>query len=198
MDINTRKVVASMCRKLLCVFLITTAGISASCSNVASVLNLDADLELNIMAKADINPDDSDTASPVVIRLYELKDRKKFEEIEFYDLYVNDKKVLGKNLIDKHRLKHLVPDSKRTKQLVLNKKTKFIGFFAEFSQYKKSKFRAVVEIDPHFDRKVDVILSGTDLLVDYKKNNLLIDLDIHENDEDMEKMKSAADKLSGA
>jgi len=171
---------------------------NTSCSNVASVLNLDADLELTVIAKADVNPDDSDTASPIVIRLYELKDIKKFKGIEFYDLYANDKKVLGKNLIDKHRLKHFVPDSKRKKMFVLNKNTKYIGLFAEFSQYKKSIFRAVVKIDPHFDRKVDVILSGTDLKVDYKKNNLLIDFEMPEKSDDMENMKSAADKLSGA
>jgi len=184
---------------LLQYFLLFSAFIiNTSCSNVASVLNLDADLELTIFAKADVNPDDSETASPVVIRLYELKDVKKFEEIEFYDLYANDKKILGKNLIDKHRLKHFVPDSKRKKMFVLNKNTKYIGLFAEFSQYKKSQFRAVVKIDPHFDRKVDVILSGTDLKVDYKKNDLLFDFDIPEKSDDIENMKSATDKLSGA
>lgn len=181
------------------VFLIyVSATALMSCSNVASVLNLDSDLELNVLAKGDINPDDSDTASPLVIRIYELKDKKKFEEVEFYDLYANDKKVLGKNLIDKYRLKHFIPDSKRKKMFVLDKKTKYIGLFAEFSQYKDSVFRAVVEIDPHFDRKVDVILTGTTLQVDFKKNNFLIELDTSDDAEDLDKSKSMAEKIPGA
>lgn len=170
----------------------------ASCSNVASVLNLDADLELSVVAKGDINPDDTDTASPLVIRLYELKDKKKFEEIEFYDLYANDKKILGKNLIGKHRLKHFVPDSKRKKMFVLDKHTKYIGLFAEFSQYKESVFRVVIEIDPHFDRKVDVVLTGTVLQVNFKKSDFSMDLDATDGSEDLDKVKSVTESIPGA
>jgi type VI secretion system protein VasD len=178
--------------------IVMSSLVFASCSNVASVLNLDADLELSIVAKGDINPDDTDTASPLVIRLYELKDKKKFEEIEFYDLYANDKKILGKNLIDRHRLKHFVPDSKRKKMFVLDKNTKYIGLFAEFSQYKDSVFRAVIEIDPHFDRKVDVVLTGTVLQVNFKKNDFLMDLDSTDGSGDFDKMKSATESIPGA
>ena len=180
-------------------FISVAVLISASCSNVASVLNLDADLEMNVTAKADMNPDDSDLASPLVIRLYELKDKKKFEEIEFYDIYANDLKILGKNMIDKHRLKHFVPDTKRKKMFVLNKKTKFIGIFAEFSQYKNSQFRAVVEIDPHFDRKIDIVISGTNLKVDDDKREPVFELESTDEDEkDLKKFKSIKEGLPGA
>ena len=170
----------------------------SGCSNVASVLNLDADLELNVIAKDDINPDDSEHASPLVIRLYELKDNKKFEGMEFYDIYLNDKKILGKNLIDKHKLKHFVPDSKRKKQLVLNKKTKFVGLFAEFSNYKDSEFRAVVEIDPHFDRKIDIVLTGTSLQVDYKKRDPFIEVEpVDEFEAGVKEAESITEALPG-
>jgi len=169
----------------------------SACSNVASVLNLDADLELNVVAKDDINPDDSDRASPLVIRLYELKDNKKFEGMEFYDIYLNDKKILGKNLIDKHALKHFVPDTKRKKQFVLNKKTKYVALFAEFSKYKDSEFRAVVKIDPHFDRKIDVVLTGTSLQIDYKKTDPFFELEDPSNDfkADLKEAKSVTEAL---
>lgn len=169
-----------------------------ACSNVASVLNLDADLELNVIAKDDINPDDSEHASPLVIRLYELKDNKKFEGMEFYDIYLNDKKILGKNLIDKHTLKHFVPDTKRKKQFVLNKKTKFVGLFAEFSNYKDSDFRAVVEIDPHFDRKIDIVLTGNSLQVDYKKSEPFFDVEpVDEFKAGLKDAKSVTEGLPG-
>jgi len=169
-----------------------------ACSNVASVLNLDADLELNVVAKEDINPDDSERASPLVIRLYELKDNKKFEGMEFYDIYLNDKKILGKNLIEKHTLKHFVPDTKRKKQFVLNKKTKFVALFAEFSNYKDSEFRAVVEIDPHFDRKIDVVLTGTSLQVDYKKSEPFFEVEpVDEFEAGVKEAKSITEALPG-
>ena len=170
----------------------------SACSNVASVLNLDADLELNVIAKDDINPDDSERASPLVIRLYELKDNKKFEGMEFYDIYLNDKKILGKNLIDKHKLKHFVPDTKRKKQFVLNKKTKYVGLFAEFSNYKDSEFRAVVEIDPHFDRKIDIVLTGTSLHVDYKKKDPFFEVEpVDEFESGVKEAKSITEALPG-
>lgn len=169
-----------------------------ACSNVASVLNLDADLELNVIAKDDINPDDSEHASPLVVRLYELKDNKKFEGMEFYDIYLNDKKILGKNLIDKHTLKHFVPDTKRKKQFVLNKKTKFVGLFAEFSNYKDSEFRAVVEIDPHFDRKIDIVLTGNSLQVDYKKSEPFFEVEpVDEFEAGLKDAKSITEGLPG-
>ena len=171
----------------------------AACSNVASVLNLDSDLELKITAKDDINPDESEMASPLVVRLYELKDKKKFEGLEFYDIYQNDKKLLGKNMIEKHVLKHFVPDTKRKQQIVLNKKTTYIALFAEFSQYKDSDFRAVIKIDPHFDKKVDVILTGTSLQVDHSKREPLFELDEEQQqlDKDVKEAKSATESLSG-
>jgi len=186
--------------KTLFISLIVTGVLSISaCSNVASVLNLDSDLELKIIAKDDMNPDESEMASPLVVRLYELKDKKKFEGLEFYDIYQNDEKLLGKNIIDKHVLKHFVPDTKRKKQLVLNKKTKYVALFAEFSQYKDSDFRAVIEIDPHFDKKVEVVLTGTSLQVDHNKREPLIELDEEEQqlDKDLKDAKSATETLSG-
>ena len=180
------------------VLLMGLLGITA-CSNVASVLNLDSDLELKIIAKDDMNPDESEMASPLVIRLYELKDKKKFEGLEFYDIYQNDKKLLGKNMIEKHVLKHFVPDTKRQQQIVLNKKTKYIALFAEFSQYKDSNFRAVIEIDPHFDKKVEVVLTGTTLQVDHNKREPLFELDEEQQqlDKDVKEAKSVTESLSG-
>ena len=134
-----------------------------SCANVAKVLDLDSDLEMEMKALADINPDDNDLPSPLVIRLYELKDNKQFEQMEFYDIYERDEEILGKNLIARHVLKHFTPDSQRNEKMVLRNNTRFVGLFAEFSQYKNSKYRAVFEVSPHLDSKVKIILSGTEL-----------------------------------
>lgn len=170
-----------------------------ACSNVASVLNLDSDLELNVVAKDDMNPDESEAASPLVVRLYELKDKKKFNELEFFDIYQNDKKLLGKNLIDKHVLKRYVPDSERRNQIILNKKTRFIALFAEFSQYKDADYKAVVEITPHLDRRVNVVLTGTSLQVDHDKREPLFELDQEEDEfnKGVKDAKSATDSLQG-
>lgn len=186
--------------KYLLVFVTTITGLIAvaSCSNVASVLNLDTDLELRVVAKADMNPDDSELASPLVVRLYELKDKKKFESLAFYDIYQNDKKLLGKNLIDKHILKQFVPDTKVKKQIVLNKKTRYVALFAEFTQYQNAEFKGVFEIYPHFDRKVDVVLTGTSLQVDNDKREKLIELETDDEfEQSVKDAKSVTDSLPG-
>jgi len=194
-----KKVKGNLIIKLFMCLVISSASIFTGCTSVVSVLNLDSDLELNVIAKDDMNPDESDLASPLVVRLYELKDKKKFEGLEFYDIYQNDKKLLGKNMIEKHVLKHFVPDSSRKKQIVLNKKTKYVALFAEFSQYKDSDFRAVIEIDPHFDKKVEVVLTGTSLQVDHSKREPLVELDEEEQEfnNDLKEAKSATESLPG-
>lgn len=180
-------------KPLLLLFSLLMTG----CSNVASVLNLDSDLELNILARADINPDDREIASPLVIRLYELKDNNKFEKMSFYDIYQNDKELLGKNLVNKHVFDPLVPDSKLTKILVLDKKTKYIGIFAEFTQYKNSIYLSVVEIDQHFDKTVKIILTGNELRLENKLLRNIPSEESRATSNDMKEVNSTVEKIQG-
>ncbi|MCP4321111.1 MAG: type VI secretion system lipoprotein TssJ [Psychromonas sp.] len=122
----------------------------ASCSvvntKVGGVLDLDTDFQLTFVVEDNINPDDSKEPSPVIVRMYELKSTKLFENSNFIDLYERDVEVLGKSMITQQSLKAIKPSEARTANFVLSKDTKYIGLYVEFLQYEDAKYKVTIPI----------------------------------------------------
>lgn len=122
----------------------------ASCTSVNSkvggFLDLDTDLKLSFVVDKSINPDDSKVSSPLIIRMYELKSTKAFENANFIDLYERDVDVLGKTMITQQSLKPIQPNEDRTARFVLSKGTKYIGLYAEFLQYEDAKYKVIIPV----------------------------------------------------
>ena len=114
---------------------------------VGGLLNLDTDLKINFVVDADINPDEQGVASPLFIRMYELKSPKGIDKADFVDLFEQDKTVLGSDLIgDVHRLKRFTPGENRTEQFVLAEETQYVALYAEFFDFSESRFKLVVPV----------------------------------------------------
>lgn len=126
----------------------TLAACSTLNTKVGGLLNLDTDLKLTFAADADINPDDNKRPAPLFVRMYELKSDKQFNKANFIDLYERDKEVLGADMITKQRLKRLTPGEARDDEYVLDSQTRFVGLFAEFSQYKDASFKVIIPVSP--------------------------------------------------
>lgn len=137
-------------RKILAVCIVMSVALLSACTSVnhkvGSVLNLDTDLKLELTAGGTINPDEKNVPSPVFIRLYELKSTAAFNKADFIDLYESDTEVLADSLVAKQELKRLIPATRRTDQLVLNKDTEYVALFAEFYRYKDSKAKVVFPV----------------------------------------------------
>ena len=122
----------------------------ASCTSVnskmGSLLDLDTDLKLSFVVDKSVNPDDSKVSSPLIVRMYELKSTKAFENANFIDLYERDADVLGKTMITQQSLKPIQPNEDRTAKFVLSKGTKFIGLYAEFLQYENAKYKVIIPV----------------------------------------------------
>jgi len=56
-------------------------------------------LKLNITASADVNPDAQNRPSPVVIRIYQLKDDAAFKGADFFALYDKEEATLAAALV---------------------------------------------------------------------------------------------------
>ncbi len=128
---------------------------------VGKVLNWDTEVEVSFIVEPDINPDDSNEnrPSPLVVRVYELADREQFEQAKFRDIYFDDKKMLGDDFIKKHTLKALLPGNNRLDHFELKKGTAYVGFFAEFVQYKDADFRVVIPVDKYLTTRPEIRLS---------------------------------------
>jgi type VI secretion system protein VasD len=55
-------------------------------------------LNVDLSARASLNPDDADRSTSVAVRVYQLKDRKLFDAASYDDLLKNDKTVLAQDL----------------------------------------------------------------------------------------------------
>ena len=110
------------------------------------VLNLDTTASLSFNAEIDINPDDDDRASPLVISVFKLTDSRLFLQSDFLDLYEQPEQQLGASLSGHTRLEPIAPGSQRVELLELGDDVKFLGIIAEFTQYQQAKSILVLPI----------------------------------------------------
>lgn len=136
------------CLKVVLISALITLLTACSTANtkVGGLLDLDTDFTLTFMADADVNPDDMNVPSPVIIRMYELKSTKLFEKANFIDLYERDSEVLGKSMITKQTLKALQPNAQHKNEFVLSKEAQYIGLYVEFLQYENAKYKVTIPV----------------------------------------------------
>ncbi len=136
-------------------------------SKVGSYFELDTDLQIDFIVDADINPDESGSASPLFIRMYELKSDKMMGKSDFIDLYERDKEVLGADLVARHELKRFKPGESRTEHFVLEKTADHVALFAEFLDFKDSKYKLIIPVVANnvFRNKVSIQVSGNELIL---------------------------------
>lgn len=136
-------------------------------SGVVGMFNLDTDLKLILLAGKDINPDEKHSPSPLFIRLYELSSDQAFNRADFLGLYEKDDALLGKDLIAKRELNRLVPGETQEDGFVLDANTRYVGLFAEFYEYKNSKFKLVFPVTPKnvVKNTVRVEVTGNQMLL---------------------------------
>jgi type VI secretion system protein VasD len=98
---------------------------------------------LNIVASADVNPDGSGRASPVVVRVYQLKTDALFTSADYFALFGDDQKALGQELISRDEFT-LEPSERQTLDIVIAGDTRFVGVFAAYRDSRNTQWRAVV------------------------------------------------------
>jgi type VI secretion system protein VasD len=95
-----------------------------------------------LTASADVNPDDSGRPSPVVVRIYQLKTDAAFSNSEFVDLFDNDEKVLGAEMISRDEYL-LGPSERRAIDISVAADARFVGVVAAYRDIRNAQWRAV-------------------------------------------------------
>ncbi|VAW58421.1 hypothetical protein MNBD_GAMMA08-205 [hydrothermal vent metagenome] len=133
---------------------------------VGGYLGLDTDLQIDFEVDADINPDELGKASPLFIRMYELKAKKMMKKADFIEIYERDKEVLGADMVSVHKLKHFKPGEKRTEHFVLNKDTRYVVLYGEFLEFRDSKYKLIIPVVANnvFRNSVIIRVSGNELI----------------------------------
>jgi type VI secretion system protein VasD len=121
-------------------FLTCVALLATACAHKPPVLSI------NLRGDAVLNPDPSGASLPVVVRLYQLKRRDKFEQADFRALWKSPGDALGGDLVESQEI-ILRPGEARQIQVQRNLDTRFLGVVALFREPEGDRWRRVLALD---------------------------------------------------
>lgn len=98
--------------------------------------------QARLVASEMVNPDASGRASPIVVRLFQLRDDDAFTSAEFFDLYEKEKQILGESLVSRQEYV-LAPGETRELKIDLDAQARFLGVLAAYRDIRASQWRAV-------------------------------------------------------
>ncbi len=126
-----------------------------------AVANYVVDPYTNIRFEAGdaINPDSSGRASPLVIRVYELKAVDTFRSAGFFDLYDEPEAVLEGDLLSMEEI-ILRPDLVEVLPMVLDKKTRYIGIVGAFQNIDEAGWKLILDASPKGYKDITVSVDG--------------------------------------
>ena len=136
------------------------AAVLTGCASGPAVLNA------NLVVGAQVNPDARKRASPVVVRVYELKATTQFESADFVSLFEKDQATLGADMLSREEMV-LSPGESKALNKNLSPDTKFIGVMAAFREIERARWRVVVPVVGGKKNAVSIDLS--DITVQAKR-----------------------------
>ncbi len=98
-----------------------------------------------LAASYGVNPDPNGRPSPLVVRLYELRERDAFDSADFFTLYEQDVIRLETDIVVRDEFE-LKPGERREILRELHPQTRFLGALAAYRDLDMAEWRAVVEV----------------------------------------------------
>lgn len=95
-----------------------------------------------LVASEQVNPDASGRASPIVVRLFQLRDEDAFATAEFFELYGKEKEVLGESLVSRQEYV-LAPGETRDLEIPLDAQARYLGVLAAYRDIRGAQWRAL-------------------------------------------------------
>jgi len=101
-----------------------------------------------MLPTAILNLDDSGTSLPVVLRVYQLRSKEKFQQAPFNTLWKNDKEVLEGDLVEQKEVM-IHPETKAVLDIDVDLKhgTAFLGVMALFRKPNVDGWKQLVTVD---------------------------------------------------
>lgn len=151
--------IVKYCRSMVCrcrdialgatmklVYFFAALGLASALSSCAGPRPLTpAPYTVEIAADPNINLDRENRATPVQVRLFELRNSSNFESIDFYSLYEKDDHALGSDVLSKAQI-ILQPGQHVTLTRKANLDARMLGVYVAFKDIEKSSWRAVAPL----------------------------------------------------
>lgn len=97
-----------------------------------------------ITASGDVNPNPEGRASPVHVRVYQLKEEAAFMEADYWTLSDKAAQTLGPALLQTLE-RDVVPGGREELELKIEPDARVLAVMAEFSDYRNAEWRTVVK-----------------------------------------------------
>jgi type VI secretion system protein VasD len=104
-------------------------------------------LQVTLIASDDVNPDVRGRASPLSVRIVELRSRSAFDAADFFSLYEREQQTLGTELLAKEQY-ILRPGDTQGYTRKAQAETRFLGVVAAYRDLEGSNWRAAMGIAP--------------------------------------------------
>ena len=112
---------------------------------------------IEISSHSQLNPNNKQKPSPVILRIFELKDIEFFQNSSFIDLYDGQNPTLKKALTAQHE-KEIWPKSKMSFTFSLKSETKYIGMVAAYRRHSEQSWKTLSPVDSGSSQTITVIL----------------------------------------
>ncbi|MCG8393287.1 MAG: type VI secretion system lipoprotein TssJ [Pseudomonadales bacterium] len=127
-------------------------------------------LKFGVSSTADINKNEFEEPLAVVVRVYQLKDKRRFENASFDELWKQDYQVLGNDLVMKEEFT-MDPAYQRHLELPRHDQAEFLAVMAVYRKPENGSWRDVDEmpgnfITRRFDKTVQITLEKNLILLD--------------------------------
>lgn len=122
-------------------------------------------IQLSVLAGADVNPDARNRPSPITVRVYALKSAAAFEAADFFSLYEKDASILGADVVQREELL-LRPGDNKPLEMKLSPDAKSLAVFAAFRDLDRARWRAVRVIEVGKAAKLQIKVAARQISIE--------------------------------
>ncbi|WP_319531155.1 type VI secretion system lipoprotein TssJ [uncultured Cohaesibacter sp.] len=126
---------------------------------------------VTIQAAAAINPNEEGTPSPVVVRIYELKGVKAFNNADFFD-FDDETATLGADLLASREYE-MTPGSTKEYESDISSEATHLGVVVGFREIDKAQWRTSFQLEQGDDVKLLINLTGISVTIQELKRSVM-------------------------
>lgn len=129
-------------------------------------------IDVAIKTDSGINPNEEGKPSPIVVRVYELKNLKAFNSAEYFALMDDETKTLGPDLIASHEYE-LTPGQEQKFDREISSEATHLGVVAGFRSIQSAKWRDSIELKQEKKNAFMIIVTSQSVSIQKLRGRVL-------------------------
>jgi type VI secretion system protein VasD len=109
----------------------------------------------SLQSSVELNPDMRGRASPLLLRVYELKSASTFNATDFYSLFDKDEQLMAADIQGREEIS-VMPGDRKTFERQFKPDSKYIAVLGAYRDIEHARWRAVYEIAPGKTTQVSI------------------------------------------